>query len=1629
MAIKPFEIQGSTLSIGGVELNSSADGKVVIPGVTRSTGYRVEEVEDSGDQTTSFQTIPVVIDYTTWQVFDQFGSLNGQGPYAGYLVEELDDDGFIDGLVVDTNGTYAANELANEGNDMYAYVGSGDPFAPFVGTDWVQIPFRPRMKSTGIESEFGGGGSGGAIVERSVNFPNGEDGDTRGTIALTPDGKTYVCVGDYENNSSQYQGDYEAEQSEPYNVGQSGGSFNVVTFLVSAEPELYYILQNDSGDNSAFQVDAGEAFGGPQTISYYGYNETTISFTWPYRSGVDPADIETGTPVTITYSGTLNQQPIWKRIVDVTSSGGEGDGTINWTSDGDLTIETTRPNGYTGDCDINIDAADDVFIYAHGDQAQVRAQTNIELLSNTSYVRIITADNAAAHQWTFSEDGSLKLPQLNNTGYQAGYSLNGPTLLLGGENDPNDQVIITGPVPNNINPSSQRLIVQGQKGFGGEDNNKGEGGDVYIWAGTGGDGGSLSSQGDGGDIKLRGGQGGQGGYVRIEGGAATATGSTGGFIDVNAGDGVTNGGDVHIRAGSGGTNNGEVNVYTTSNSHQWIFKNDGSLQLPVGGDIRDSNGVSILGGGSGGAELQGNGYVAETGVKRTVYSNWLGKQGGESTSLSVLPADASGIAVGDTVTFRNGEIRTITELYSYEDHSEIYWDVAVDGNGTNPRYPVVLQTTNYVAETKKTARIKPDMDTEGSGQYMDVYVGGSMVLDNKHVHMAGHEPNTELFLGTDNNFVSVKEAGVAPASVNLKSENDITVSETNLRMTRGSTFFSAYGDGDNRNVHGNTNNLTWNVVCSDDAGNYYVGGEHDDWTEAMVAKYGPDGDLIWKKIINADVGPNGWAISGVAHNTTDNQVGFLVKTSHNRSYNYCKLVTFNAETGEQLITNDIYDADNGVDAYNMVWHPTLGYSVVGSTNGERLNSNALTATGNSGVGIIEVPLTSALLGGQYPNQSGGWIINGNNITTNQVLGQGVGLYRNVPLTAVTGIGSGATVGIKINYYPGGHNYEFYTQGNQQGQDYAYGDNLKVLGSLLGGVDGGTSFAATPSSIDQAGISNVLMYFPKATYPDLLTQLNRCTWTVQQNGSGPYTITSVAEVGANIEVITTSTDTTVGEITFSTADGNDLTCQAVENGALSNIMFVGGTPGPTNLRIDMAFNMGYTTEDFTGAQISFQFATNSRAFVWTSSWAKYYEPSNVNGYTYGYTIAVDPGAGLVVGGKDDNENRPFIWKLDANGSTTWVKILNNDNTNVYGLAVSRTNGSIYFATTYQSVNKLNSSGTLLKRVNTTGSWNFNTPMLELEQQLDGEEYLYVGGGYNGIWSNNSGFLVSKLTSDLVPVWSRNMYNNDSTLYTGYSYSALKHFVLGKDKATLVGYTYAYADNNYNGYLASISTTDNFEPGFRNNWYMEIPGGEVGYQNSTADFSTVNILTSGVTIRSSSLIYEDDTAGHVWINWTWKSIIVNLNSTTNGIVGVESIKFADGGTLDHNPGDIPASPTDFAHTGWAYTLQLSDRGRFIMNQRIPDNTSVQNLYITVPSNVNVSFPVGSVITLINSHPSTSNGWWIYVQPENWSNNDSPRIWATGYSYNSTWGFQGIQTATLMKIGSNEWLLTANNISDEN
>ena len=116
----------------------------------------------------------------------------------------------------------------------------------------------------------------------------------------------------------------------------------------------------------------------------------------------------------------------------------------------------------------------------------------------------------------------------------------------------------------------------------------------------------------------------------------------------------------------------QVNIDIRRNSDgkllNWHFDESGNLYLPAQPDLVGTAGIVFADGtvqttaatGNSVAELTGDGYASGTGFKRTVYTNYTGYQGGESTTVWISPADAIGVNDGDTITFRDGNVRTIT---------------------------------------------------------------------------------------------------------------------------------------------------------------------------------------------------------------------------------------------------------------------------------------------------------------------------------------------------------------------------------------------------------------------------------------------------------------------------------------------------------------------------------------------------------------------------------------------------------------------------------------------------------------------------------------------------------------------------------------------------------------------------------------------------------------------------------------------------------------------------------------------------------------------------------------------------------------------------------------------------------
>lgn len=399
MTIKPFAIQGSDLTLGGVNLSAGAT-TIVIPGVTQAVNYRAEEVErlntiggNNPDTFGSDANAITVIDNS------RYLALTGTAPSgvyvaATYSVDELD-DGRIEEVDVESVGTFAAADKTRvEAADMWATT-TPTPFVSFNTANWTQIPYRPKMRAGVVENV--GGGSGG-VVERSIEFPAGESGDTAGTLALNPMGSLFICTADW-TDVDDINKTFNGEAVRNFAASQSGFVYNFIELLVADHPGLETILNtlNAAGVDyqTDFTVNGGGDFGGAQTISQisFGNSGTEIVIGWPHRTGVDPTTIDQGDEFTVIYTGTVPQPAIWQQL--------------NTGSPlGDLTIEfgnvITNGNG-----DVSIEADDDIRIDAN-DEVSIRTYGT----GSGNYVEVVTGyDSNDQHQWKFDTDGNLTLPE------------------------------------------------------------------------------------------------------------------------------------------------------------------------------------------------------------------------------------------------------------------------------------------------------------------------------------------------------------------------------------------------------------------------------------------------------------------------------------------------------------------------------------------------------------------------------------------------------------------------------------------------------------------------------------------------------------------------------------------------------------------------------------------------------------------------------------------------------------------------------------------------------------------------------------------------------------------------------------------------------------------------------------------------------------------------------------------------------------------------------------------------------------------------------------------------------------------------------------------------------------------
>jgi hypothetical protein len=307
MANKPFEIQSSTLTIGGVDLQAGTTG-VVIPGVTQAANYFVEEVEDvdgiNPDTFGSDTNAVSVIDNAEYLYRSGTETPSNLFSAAAYNIEGLDDGEIEEISVVEgLEGTFlSADKAFAEAGNMWA-TSVSNALDNFNAGDWIQIPFRPKMRAGEVENVGGGSGNLEDITvsigegETSLNLANkdftiqttrtdGQDADINLTAAddifitaLNDDIVFYandqvrINTGD-ENHEWTFNANGHiifpdgSIQTTAY-TGQSGGSTSALYVAVNTDGRAFTSTDGLSWTEYATSMNSvGRVAVGPDTIVY-----------------------------------------------------------------------------------------------------------------------------------------------------------------------------------------------------------------------------------------------------------------------------------------------------------------------------------------------------------------------------------------------------------------------------------------------------------------------------------------------------------------------------------------------------------------------------------------------------------------------------------------------------------------------------------------------------------------------------------------------------------------------------------------------------------------------------------------------------------------------------------------------------------------------------------------------------------------------------------------------------------------------------------------------------------------------------------------------------------------------------------------------------------------------------------------------------------------------------------------------------------------------------------------------------------------------------------------------------------------------------------------------------------------
>ena len=639
--------------------------------------------------------------------------------------------------------------------------------------------------------------------------------------------------------------------------------------------------------------------------------------------------------------------------------------------------------------------------------------------------------------------------------------------------------------------------------------------------------------------------------------------------------------------------------------------------------------------------------------------------------------------------------------------------------------------------------------------------------------------------------------------------------------------------------------------------------------------------------------------------------------------------------------------------------------VLTDTGGGNYTAAVTVAAGFAGSGYkVDNRLTIAgtAFGGTSPTNdlifdvatvgAGGTILTLNEFTFDPTGFTGWGTYPEETATVRTG--TGATFNITAN--PTTNAYTVVKASG--GTGYTPGDTVKVLGSLLGGVDITNDAVITITGNTQStGAIDTITHTGTGQTTRIKLDIGAGTDFTQ---AGTYNVWH--ETDSDAFIWTPDWHVAVG------GEANYDTFSAVAVDSANNII-VGGRSD--NLDLD-----SNTTDWGNDSQTAVIAKYNSAG---VRQWAKAVDGHEGGNVVWGVTTDTDNNVYAVMntrGGGTGSDFDPSVIKLDSSGNFVWMVQLSiyEDTQNTCSIAMDADENII---------------------ISVTGEFNdTDYDRVGYEDQL----------------------LVAKFDKDGNSLWKRMLWTNNG-IYTGYNTDYGNNLAVVEDRFVFGGYADAWNYDDDGTAVVAQLPVDGTGLGNHGNYYYEEVEIYVERWTENDTFGGSILIVRDVVARLPSrqhaLIAEtydtnqpgdngevNGASGPMTIYADLEAKIADVREEGGGdITGVKEIVFEDGTRQSTSSQDIPQVDMSITNRGDDdYFLRLEDRGHHIYME------TGQGVNIVIPRYSAVPFPVGTSIVIVTGGDSRD----VY------SDDNDDEMWAAGQNDSSySWTIPQWSMVTLLKI----------------